>query len=185
MKLCKEYLLVNIFNCIQSFFSVSTVKFVMKLMLERKTDKTSVISHRFGTKIEWILTNFVWADSYQRTGTMQCMFSFTVLAELGYNNLLLRHFQLFIFPSVVCVNQLCLGFTLHLKCRAQKLGLDSRLQCSLTGLTGLFSFDAASSLREAFHRADPYVNLSNICNEQAFHSTNLLIVVLFIVSQEE
>ena len=27
--------------------------------------------------------------------------SFTLLAEMAYNNLLLRHFQLFIFPSVI------------------------------------------------------------------------------------
>ena len=49
----------------------------------------------------------------------------TLLAELAYNNL--RHFRLCIFPSVICVSQLCLGFTLVLNCHIQKLGLDSRL----------------------------------------------------------
>ena len=51
----------------------------------------------------------------------------TMLAELAYNNLLFRHFQLFIFSSVVCVSQLCLGLTLLLKCRVHKLGQDYRL----------------------------------------------------------
>ena len=49
----------------------------------------------------------------------------TLLAELAYYNLFLQHFQLFIFPSVICVSQLCLGFTLVLNCHIQKLGLDS------------------------------------------------------------
>ena len=50
----------------------------------------------------------------------------TLLAEFAYDNLLLRHFQLFIFPSVVRVSQHCLGLTLLSKCRVQKLELDSR-----------------------------------------------------------
>ena len=55
------------------------------------------------------------------------LFSNTLLAELAYNNLLLWHFQLFIFPSIVRVSQLCLGLTLLLKCSVQTFGLDSRL----------------------------------------------------------
>ena len=51
---------------------------------------------------------------------------FSNVAELAYNNLLLRHFQPFIFSSVLRVSQLCLGLTLLLKCRVQKLGLDFR-----------------------------------------------------------
>ena len=51
----------------------------------------------------------------------------TLLAELAYTYLLLRHVQLFIFPSVARVNQLCLGLTLLLQCCILKVGLDSRL----------------------------------------------------------
>ena len=68
-------------------------------------------------------------DSRQRSYNVKCirLRFITLLAELAYNNLFLRHFQLFIFPSVIRVSQLCLGFTLVLKCRIQKLGLDFRL----------------------------------------------------------
>ena len=131
----------------------------------------------------------------------------TLLAELAYNNLLFQHFQLFIFPSVVCVSQISLGLTLLLKCRVQKLGLDSRSLVlfdwidrfivfwrDFQAITGkCFSqseyvvIGAIFSLREefhcAFHCALHYVNLSNICNKEAFHSINLSNVRFFIASQ--
>ena len=68
-------------------------------------------------------------DSRQRSYKVKCirLRLITLIAELAYNNLFLRHFQLFIFPSVIRVSQLCLGLTLVLKCHIQKLGLDSRL----------------------------------------------------------
>ena len=97
----------------------------------------------------------------------------TLLAELVYNNLLLRHFQLFMFPSVVCVNQLSLGLTLLLKCRVQKPGLDSRPPV-LFDRFHQFILSFRATFRQS---SDPswfrLVDISNIHSEQAFHSINL------------
>ena len=101
---------------------------------------------------------------YRKIFRIYCTQSSTLLAELAHNNLLLRYFQLFIFPSVVLVSQLCLGLTLLWSAASRNLDWIPDFQCSLTGLTGLFSFSVTSNLREAFHHVFHYVNLSNICN---------------------
>ena len=100
-------------------------------------------------------------------------------------------FPTFIFPSVVRVSQLCLGLTFLLKCRVQKLGLNSRPSVlfdrfdrfilfwrDVQAITGknfsqseYVAVGTIFNLREAFHRAFHHVNLSNICSEQAFHSS--------------
>ena len=123
----------------------------------------------------------------------------TLLAEFACNNLLPRHFQLFfILPSVIPVSDLCLGLTLLLKCRVQKLRLDSRppvlfdqfdrfilfwrgFQAITSKNFSQSEYVAVFNLRETIHCPFHYVNLSNICSQQASHSMNLSDVRFFTV----
>ena len=98
-------------------------------------------------------------------------------------------FPTFIFPSVVCVNQLCLGLHFFSSAASKNLDWIPDLQCSLTSLTGLFSFwhDFQAIMGRNFNQSEYvavntifdlqevflHVNLLNICSKQVFHSINL------------
>ena len=97
----------------------------------------------------------------------------SLLAELTYNNLLLRHFQLSIFTLVHCVNHLCPALTLPLKCRVQKLGLESRLPVLFDWFDRFILFWREFQFARSVPSCVLLCKFLNICNKQAFHSINL------------
>ena len=134
------------------------------LKWRRKVKGLSLVSCRSFSDL-WML----WLLQEDKISATECV---TLPVKLADNNLLLQHFQLFLFPSVFHVSRLCSGLTLLFFSHTATWTGFQTFSALLTGLTVLFSFGM-------FHCAFHYVNLSNTCSEQAFHS--IILQTCFVI----